>query len=78
MPDCRTWIGIVAITCVVGLTTGALNAEDWPQWRGVDRDAVWRDTGLIEGFPDGGDSLHETLFDQSGVQNKPVQSPLSQ
>tara|TARA_B100001123_G_scaffold433986_1_gene559726 strand:+ start:233 stop:1594 length:1362 start_codon:yes stop_codon:yes gene_type:complete len=54
MPDCRTWIGIVAITCVVGLPTGALNAEDWPQWRGVDRDAVWRDTGLVERFPDGG------------------------
>ena len=31
-----------------------VRAEDWPQWRGVDRDAVWRDTGLVERFPDDG------------------------
>ena len=45
----------VAITCaVVGLATIALDAEDWPQWRGVERDAVWRDTGLVERFADDG------------------------
>ncbi|HZZ72448.1 MAG TPA: PQQ-binding-like beta-propeller repeat protein [Pirellulales bacterium] len=25
-------------------------AEDWPQWRGVHRDGVWRETGLVEKF----------------------------
>lgn len=25
-------------------------AEDWPQWRGVNRDGVWRETGIIERF----------------------------
>ena len=56
MSDCRTLSGMaVAITCaVVCLATVALDAEDWPQWRGVERDAVWRDTGLVERFPDGG------------------------
>ena len=45
----------VAITCaVVGLAMVTLDAEDWPQWRGVERDAVWRDTGLVKRFPDGG------------------------
>ena len=45
----------VAITCaVVGLATIAPAAEDWPQWRGVERDAVWRDTGLVERFADDG------------------------
>jgi outer membrane protein assembly factor BamB len=45
----------VAITCaVVGLATVALDGEDWPQWRGVERDAVWRDAGLVERFPDRG------------------------
>ncbi len=44
-----------AITCaVVALATLALDAEDWPQWRGMDRDAVWRDTGLVERFADDG------------------------
>src|SRR6185295_14132619 len=25
-------------------------AEDWPQWRGLHRDGVWRETGIIEKF----------------------------
>ena len=46
---------ISALTCaVVGLATMALDAEDWPQWRGVARDAVWRETGLVERFADDG------------------------
>ena len=44
-----------AVTCaVVALATLALDAEDWPQWRGMDRDAVWRDTDLVERFADDG------------------------
>jgi len=38
----------------VGLTTASLHAEDWPQWRGVHRDGVWTDTGVVERFPDRG------------------------
>ena len=43
------------------LTTGLLASAaapapadglDWPQWRGVRRDGVWRETGIIEKFPD--------------------------
>lgn len=30
----------------------AAPADDWPQWRGPQRDAVWRETGLIEKFDD--------------------------
>ena len=42
----------VAFTCAAfSLAAVSLGAEDWPQWRGVDRDAVWRDTGLVERFP---------------------------
>jgi outer membrane protein assembly factor BamB len=25
-------------------------ADDWPQWRGPNRDGVWRETGIIENF----------------------------
>src|SRR5207302_6762058 len=31
-----------------------LRAEDWAQWLGPNHDAVWRETGIIEKFPDGG------------------------
>jgi hypothetical protein len=26
-------------------------ADDWPQWLGPNRDAVWRETGIVERFP---------------------------
>ena len=41
-------LGTLAVS-VVGL-----RAEDWPQWRGVDRLAVWHETGIVERFSDEG------------------------
>ncbi|MFL5341076.1 MAG: PQQ-binding-like beta-propeller repeat protein [Gemmataceae bacterium] len=29
-------------------------ADDWPQWLGPDRDAVWKETGILDKFPEGG------------------------
>lgn len=29
-------------------------ADDWPQWLGPQRDGVWRETGIIDKFPEGG------------------------
>ncbi len=34
--------------------SGILHADDWPQWLGPQRDAVWRETGIIDRFPEGG------------------------
>ncbi|MFM8471826.1 MAG: PQQ-binding-like beta-propeller repeat protein [Limisphaerales bacterium] len=31
-----------------------LHADDWPQWLGPQRDAVWREAGIVEKFPEGG------------------------
>ncbi len=31
-----------------------LRADDWPQWLGPQRDAVWRETGIVEKFPTSG------------------------
>src|SRR5437899_12568431 len=28
----------------------AASAEDWPQWRGPNRDGVWRETGIVQKF----------------------------
>lgn len=39
------------ILIVAGSTFSAIRAEDWPQWRGVARDGVWRETGIVETFP---------------------------
>ena len=36
------------------LLGGDLLAEDWHQWRGVDRLGVWHETGIVDHFPEGG------------------------
>src|SRR5207342_2022249 len=36
------------------LLAGVARADDWPQWMGPQRDDVWRETGLLDKFPDGG------------------------
>ena len=56
MPE-RRFLNRVVLTaaCVaLGLATAGLYAEDWPQWRGVDRAGVWTDTGIVEQLPDAG------------------------
>src|SRR5947207_923399 len=32
----------------------AVHADDWPQWRGLDRDGVWKEAGIAGTFPAGG------------------------
>ncbi len=29
-------------------------ADDWPQWLGPERDGVWRETGIVDQFPQDG------------------------
>jgi outer membrane protein assembly factor BamB len=36
------------------LLSAALRADDWPQWRGPNREGVCRENGLLESFPAGG------------------------
>lgn len=31
-----------------------VRADDWPQWLGPQRDAIWRETGILDKFPEGG------------------------
>ncbi len=51
----RTLLEIGLSLCLVtGLGSARLSADDWPQWRGPNRDAVWRETGIIESTPDAG------------------------
>jgi len=45
---------IIAIIALAGLGAGVARAEDWPQWRGANRDGQWRETGLAETLPAAG------------------------
>src|SRR5258708_3142402 len=45
------------ILLALALTTAVLHADDWPQWLGPQRDAIWRETGIVETFPAGGPAV---------------------
>lgn len=45
-------VTILALTILVGPADSA-TGEDWPQWRGPQRDGVWRETGIIDRLPGG-------------------------
>ncbi|NNE93066.1 MAG: PQQ-binding-like beta-propeller repeat protein [Verrucomicrobiales bacterium] len=46
-------------TCcfLIFLATGFTCADDWPQWRGVNRDAHSAETGLLKEWPEGGPKI---------------------
>lgn len=49
--DVRTIvISSVRLGCVLA-AVAAVRADEWPQWRGPDRDGTWRETGLVSTFP---------------------------
>jgi len=34
------------------VSTVTLTSDDWPQWRGTERLAIWHATGIVEELPD--------------------------
>lgn len=47
---------IRCLACLFALIfrIGFISADDWPQWRGPNRDAVWHEDGILKSFPAGG------------------------
>ncbi|MSU58668.1 MAG: hypothetical protein EXS35_10910 [Pedosphaera sp.] len=41
-----SWMAALAL-----LSSRIVRAEDWPQWRGLNRDNVWNETGILQTFP---------------------------
>jgi outer membrane protein assembly factor BamB len=52
---CRLLVAIAVVT-VAGLATPS-SAQDWPQWRGPNRDAAWAEANVPETFPPGGPAV---------------------
>lgn len=45
---------LLGTAIVLAVLAGSCPADDWPQWFGPKRDGVWRETGIIQKFPDAG------------------------
>jgi outer membrane protein assembly factor BamB len=45
----RLWVGVGVL-----VLASSVRADDWPQWLGPQRDGVWRETGILSKFPNGG------------------------
>lgn len=43
---------VIALLVVQAVGPVGVFAEEWPQWRGPRRDGVWRETGVLERFPE--------------------------
>lgn len=57
MCDARCWMILSSCLCLMAAADVPLQADDWPQWMGPTRDNVWRETGIIDRFPDGGPKI---------------------
>ena len=52
--SCRRLVLVMAVCCVFPLS---VRGDDWPQWRGVNRDGTSDETGLLKEWPAGGPPL---------------------
>ena len=45
---------LVVMVVLAFVLAAPLKAEDWAQWRGMDRLGIWTESGILESFPDDG------------------------
>src|SRR5437879_3634533 len=55
---CGSDPGVLVLAILLLATSPfALRADDWPQWLGPKRDGVWRESGILDKFPQGGPAV---------------------
>jgi len=56
---------------ILGCLSGRVCADDWPQWRGPNRDGISRETGLLQAWPSEGPKLLWQIRDVGGGFSTP-------
>src|SRR5262245_12411529 len=57
MKASRTVTRVAAVGLIASVLTAAALAQDWPQWRGPDRNGVSKETGILKSWPAEGPKL---------------------
>lgn len=57
MTNGLTFTKCVVAALLLSVSGGAIHADDWPQWRGPNRDGVSREKGLLQQWPKAGPKL---------------------
>ncbi len=47
------WMFVLSV-CSLSLIDQTAHADDWPQWRGTERDGIWRESGIVDTLSDDG------------------------
>ncbi len=55
-PNFKSIVAGLALLCL-SITAAAQTTNDWPQWRGPNRDGISKETGLLNQWPEGGPAL---------------------
>ena len=45
------WLPVAGVIAMLAADVCRVSADEWPQWRGPNRDGTWRETGIIDKFP---------------------------
>lgn len=53
----KSGLVLSALVCLLAGTVDAASPTDWPQFRGVDRTGLSKDTGLLKEWPEGGPAV---------------------
>ncbi|MBN1818819.1 MAG: PQQ-like beta-propeller repeat protein [Sedimentisphaerales bacterium] len=64
--------GISLISLIIFVCTTSVFSADWPQWRGVNRDAKSADTGLLKQWPENGPPLAWRVDKLGGGDSAPA------
>lgn len=62
----------LVLAALVLLSASPAPADDWPQWRGPNRDGISKETGLLKKWPEGGPRLLWQANDAGGGYSSPA------
>jgi len=57
MSSIRLWCAFPVCVLIAGILGGVLRADDWPAWRGPNRDGLCQEKGLLKQWPSEGPKL---------------------